>query len=94
MSKRIVRLRHTLYHALELPAEAEGLVRVQLFGRERMSVENHKGVYEYRTELVRLQTGDGMLRVEGEGLSLQELQSERICISGTITGFFYEAQGR
>ncbi len=92
LPKRVIKLRHKLVHALDLPSEAaEGAVRVQMLGREQMTVENHTGVYEYKTELVRLQTREGMLRVTGEGLMLRELSRERIYISGRLNGFFYES---
>ena len=91
MPKRIIKLRHTLVHALDLPPEAaEGMVRVLLLGYEQMTVENHKGVYEYRSDLVRLQTKEGMLRITGNNLTLRELSVERIYISGNIAGFSYE----
>ncbi len=91
LPKRIIRLRHKLVHALDFPCEAaEGTVRLQMLGREEMTVENHKGVYEYKADLVRLQTREGMLRITGEKLMLRELSLDRIYISGVISGFFYE----
>lgn len=91
MAKRIIRLRHKLVRALDLPSEAaEGETRVQLLGRERMLVENHRGIYEYRGDLVRLKCADGMMRISGDGLILQELSRSRLFVGGSISGFFYE----
>lgn len=91
MAKRIIRLRHKLVHALDLPPEAaEGELRVQLLGRACMLVENHKGIYEYRSDLVRVQSADGMLHIKGDGLILRELSRSRLFVGGSISGFFYE----
>jgi sporulation protein YqfC len=53
-------------------------------------VENHKGIYEYYPNFVRLQTGIGILKVTGEELTLKELSAQRLYVDGKISSFEYE----
>ncbi len=91
LKKRIVKLKRRIVESMDFPAEAAlGLVRVQLLGREKMYVENHRGVLAYRAACIRLKTEEGVLRIEGESMTLCELRRDRLYISGQIAGLFYE----
>ncbi|MCE5234426.1 MAG: sporulation protein YqfC [Clostridiaceae bacterium] len=88
---RKIKLRRRIMEALDLPMETVlDVPRLTVLGREKLLVENHKGVYEYYPSFVRLKTGCGMLRVGGEELALEELGAERLFISGRIASFEYE----
>ncbi|MEG1547609.1 MAG: YabP/YqfC family sporulation protein [Clostridia bacterium] len=90
MPKHRIRLKHRLFTALDLPQEAVGDVpKLTQVGRGHMLIENHRGVFEYTPDSVRLITVCGLLRVTGNALILREISKQRLYISGTIdsTGF-------
>lgn len=70
----------------ELPADALQLhkPRVILNGRSQVSVENHSGLLEYTTSLIRVRTFHGEVAVEGEGLTLSTMDQGVIEIAGRI----------
>ena len=52
------------------------------------AARNRKG--QFSDETVRLNTGAGLLRIDGEMLELRELSEERLFICGAITSVSYE----
>lgn len=90
MAKKI-RLKRKIVEALDLPMEtAFDVPRITLVGDGEMLVENHKGIHEYYPSHVRLLSGCGTLKISGEELSLRELSTERLMVSGKIIGLEYE----
>ena len=70
---------------LGIPEEiAMDEARVVLIGSSRIQLLNHKGIVEYSDECIRLRTDQGMLRIEGSTLRIDEYTAQEICISGTI----------
>lgn len=71
--------------ALELPKEVIlNLPLLSLIGKEELTIENYKGIIEYSEDKIRLQTGAGILRIEGKNLFLQHMTSENMIVTGTI----------
>lgn len=81
-------LKRNVTEALELPKEVIlNLPLVSLIGREELCIENYKGVIEYSEERIRVNTGVGVLKIEGKNLFLRHITSESITITGGITKF-------
>lgn len=70
---------------LDLPRDIVlDLPRMVLTGNRRLVVENHKGVIEYTSEVLRLNTAKGELRIKGEGLVLLSIFREEVWIEGRL----------
>ena len=70
---------------LELPDDIVlDLPRMTMLGNKQLLVENHKGIIEYSTVLVRIKLSQGTLVIHGEQLSLGSLQQEQILVEGII----------
>ncbi|MDN5345492.1 MAG: hypothetical protein PWQ18_1606 [Clostridia bacterium] len=70
---------------LELPADAVlDLPRLTMVGNTRLVIENHRGIREYRTDLVRLQLTIGEMEIKGTGMLLREIKPDAIALEGTI----------
>lgn len=83
--KEMKDLEYLLAHFLELPKElVMGLPRITILGDIQVVVENHRGIIEYTTELVRIGTSIGELRLTGAGLALRTILPEEIAIDGKI----------
>ena len=59
-------------------------------GEIQLVVENHKGVFECAPERIRLRTGEGILRIEGNNMALMEFSDERALIRGEISLVSFE----
>lgn len=91
MSRRKIKLKRRFVKMLELPEDvAFDVPRVTLVGGDSALIEYHRGIFEYSDETVRLNTGAGLLRIDGEMLELRELSEERLFICGAITSVSYE----
>jgi sporulation protein YqfC len=74
-----------LANLLELPDDIVlDLPRMTMLGNKQLLVENHKGIIEYSTALVRIKLSQGTLIIHGEQLSLGNLQQEQILVEGII----------
>jgi len=80
-----MRIRRWLSTVADLPADT--ICRwpvVTMSGRERLLVENHRGLCEYAADRIRIRSTCGMLCIVGEGMVLEELSGEDLCITGTL----------
>ncbi len=75
---------------LELPQDIVlDLPRVTLLGNIQMLIENHKGIIEYTSEVVRIRLKQGEIIINGSELTLGNLQPEQILIEGIINEIRY-----
>ncbi|MBP2649685.1 MAG: sporulation protein YqfC [Firmicutes bacterium] len=76
---------------LEIPDDIVlDLPRITMLGNKQLLVENHKGIIEYTSPLVRIKLNNGELIITGQDLTLGNLQAEQILVEGTVTGVKYE----
>lgn len=76
-----------LAEALRIPAEVVGrFPEITLTGNRTLMVENHKGMVDCREDLVRLNTGCGLLTVEGKEFDILTITDEVVVLTGQITG--------
>ncbi len=88
---RKIKLKRRIMEELDLPMETVfDVPRLTVLGNEQALVENHKGIYEYYPDVVRLLSGCGMLTLTGEELALRELSKERLFVCGKISTIEYE----
>ena len=72
-------------------AEAEvRLPRLVLIGREKLLIEQHRGLYSYETRCIRVRSRDGLIAVSGEKLIISFFGAEDMQIEGHVTGIALE----
>ena len=92
-SKRNIKLGKKIIEALDIPEEALlNVPKLTVMGKDSMLIENHKGIFEYDDDFIRLNTTEGMLKVSGANLMLKEISENRIYISGQIKAAEYETK--
>jgi sporulation protein YqfC len=70
---------------LELPRDIVlDLPKITLVGNLQLYIENHKGIIEYSSGIVRINTKAGILAVTGAGLTIRTIVVEEIIIVGQI----------
>ncbi|MGE5614877.1 MAG: sporulation protein YqfC [Bacillota bacterium] len=78
-------MREKFMELLELPKELVlDIPKITVVGKGDMMIENYKGVIEYNSDRIRVNTGIGTLKITGAGLFIREITSEDIIISGGI----------
>lgn len=75
----------------QLPDDCQkGRTFVALEGRERVSIDNFRGICSYTSEEVRLTTGRSKISVRGKRLQIDYYTKDEIEISGFIEKIEYE----
>ncbi|NLJ40717.1 MAG: sporulation protein YqfC [Clostridiales bacterium] len=83
--KKMVEIKSTVSEMFELPKEITlDMPKINLIGNGQMLVENHRGIIEYTPELIRVNSTVGVIRIQGNELSLRNIGAEDIMISGHI----------
>ena len=76
---------------LELPPEIiSDLPKLTLTGNSLMKIENYKSLVEYETDVIRINTSEGLICIEGKGLNINSVTDEMIEISGEIEKTAFE----
>lgn len=88
----IKKWKEELVDSLELPKDlVYGAVLVSITGQKEMLIENYRGILEYNSERVSLQTKNCRLVIDGKNLNIDYYTNEEMKISGIITKVSYEA---
>ena len=78
----------------ELPSEIVlDLPRLVLTGKQRLMIENHRGIKEYTKERIRLSTPVGKLKISGAELEILTIDQEQVEIKGRIDQIEWEDRG-
>ncbi len=77
-------------HNIDLPVEiVKNLPCVYIKGNDEITVENYKGIIEYTSEGIKLNTKLGIVKIYGKKLNLKQITSDFIVIDGFIEKFEY-----
>lgn len=58
--------------------------RTTAIGSRRLLVENYRGILEFSSERVRLNTGCGVILIEGSNLTLCDVRQDALIVHGEI----------
>ena len=72
------------------PELFSGALRVTVWGRRQVMVEQHRGLLGYSGELIEVGGGKTRLRIVGSDMLLQAMDRETLVITGYITAVEYE----
>ena len=85
------RLLTALSDRLDLRSEPlPGVPVTELWGDNRILVENHRGVVSYTQEEIRVRVSYGILAIRGEKLGLLLMTRDQLIISGKMEGLTVE----
>lgn len=77
---------------LEIPQEvSSNIPKLTVVGFERILIENYKAILEYQDFYIRISTYVGILNINGYELSLQEMTTDDLLITGKIEGIDFES---
>ncbi len=62
---------------------------IELYGKSKIRIENHRGIVQYNSQIIKLNTILGTLQITGENLEMTSLVTEEIYITGQIESVTY-----
>lgn len=75
----------TVAELFDLPADViAGLPRLEMVGSRQLYLEHHTGILSYSDVQIDVNTGNGVLRVKGERLTLLAMTAGELRIGGRI----------
>lgn len=84
-------IKQKISDALDLPRDLIlNLPRVVITGKIAVFIENHKGIIEYDSRLVKINTPIGIVCVKGESLLIKTIIADEITIEGEIMAIEFE----
>ncbi|TJX14726.1 sporulation protein YqfC [Tissierella creatinini] len=83
--KKTNNIKTNIYEVLELPIEITmDLPKITLIGNQEAIIYNHKGIIEYSSTLIRINSRTGIIKVMGSDLEIRNILSEEISIVGIV----------
>ncbi|AKL95792.1 sporulation protein YqfC [Clostridium aceticum] len=83
--KKNEEIKKSLAEILELPKDIIlDIPKITMVGNLQIYIENHKGIIEYSSNRIRINTKSGVLRIIGKNLLIKNIILEEIIIIGEI----------
>ena len=83
--KLINNIKKSLIENVELPNEIVlNLPLITIVGKNKLVVENFKNIVLYSTDIIKINTSSGTLKINGKKLYLKTLNKNKIFIKGII----------
>ena len=77
---------------LEMPKEITSFEpKITIMGFNQMLIENYKGILEYQEFFIRINTYTGIININGFHLSLNEMTTDDIMVTGKIESVDFES---
>lgn len=78
-------IRERFAEIMALPKEIVlDLPKITMIGNTQIFIENYKGIVEYDTEKIRINTSKGLIKIFGQNLEINTVTTEEIFITGGI----------
>ncbi|MDD4797349.1 MAG: YabP/YqfC family sporulation protein [Eubacteriales bacterium] len=78
---------------LEIPGETMfKLPSLQWTGRDRLYVQNHRGILDYTPQWLVIDTVEGSYKVSGQDLRLEMLSKEALLLRGAIVSITLQSK--
>lgn len=76
------------------PSVMAGGVNLSIYADAGCTIDNFGEILTYNSELLRLDTELGVLRIDGKNLMIEEMDTDTLMLTGRVTGAFYEKNER
>lgn len=79
------RIKQKFNDIADLPKEISlDYSRMVLLGNKEFVIENYKGIVEYDSNIIRLNTLSGIVSIEGSNLVINEISDDDVSVEGNI----------
>ena len=84
-------LKHKIVEACNLPKDAMlGYPITNIMGNKELRIENYRGILEYDSEMIRIQTKLGQIKILGTDLKIEYYANDEMKIVGEIHQIEFE----
>lgn len=84
MKKREKRAEH-IADTLDMPLDVIcDIPKTEIYGKNRISIENFRGVLDYDENCVKINTTVGIVKIDGDELFIESITDEGIFIRGSV----------
>ncbi len=84
-------IKKKLSESLEIPEDIiSNTPKITLTGKNLLKAENYRSLVEYETDVIRINTSEALIRIDGSALNINSVTDEIIEISGEIEKIIFE----
>lgn len=82
-----------LQKTAEIPSDVALKVPIiTMVGFQNLTVENYRGILEYTSKLIRIQTKTGQIKICGNALHIEYYTNEEMKVTGQMTQIEYQLE--
>lgn len=86
MSEKEQRFKEKFTEMLALPKEIVlDMPKITMLGNSQIIIENYKGIIEYDSERIRINTARGLIKIFGQNLEINTITNEEVLITGKVS---------
>ncbi len=75
---------------LEIPKDlVMDIPKLTVVGKNELYLENHRGIIEYRVDMLRINLSRGFLEIQGNNLEIKTLMPEELFVIGEINAVIF-----
>lgn len=90
MDDRLEKAKHHMVEKFELPKEViMNLPRIIILGKEEITIENHKGILSFNSNLVKINSKIGSVIIEGKDFEILFMGGSTLTIGGKFESIMY-----
>lgn len=91
MKEKIEKSRELLTTKLDLPKDVVlNLPKITIIGNNEITIENHKGIILFERNIIKINTKEKIIDIEGENFEILYIGDSTIAISGKFKSISYE----
>ncbi|AGF54704.1 MULTISPECIES: sporulation protein YqfC [Clostridium] len=93
MEEKFQRGKEKILNKLDLPSDISlDLPKIIVIGNREITIENHKGIIFFETNMVKINSRVGAIIISGENFEILFIAETSITISGLFKGISYEKE--
>ncbi|AQR93659.1 sporulation protein YqfC [Clostridium saccharoperbutylacetonicum] len=93
MEEKFQRGKEKILNKLDLPSDISlDLPKIIVIGNREITIENHKGIIFFETNMVKINSRVGAIIINGENFEILFIAETSITISGLFKGISYEKE--
>lgn len=91
MKEKIEKSKEILTAKLDLPKDVIlNLPKITIIGNNEITIENHKGIILFERNIIKINTKEKIIDIEGENFEILYIGDSTIAISGKFKSISYE----
>jgi len=90
MEKRREVFNRVMADFLEIPKDlVMDVPKLTMVGRNELYIENHRGIIEYRVDMLRINLSRGFIEIQGDKLEIKTLMPEELFVIGDVQAVIF-----